>query len=297
MTRVLDRAFDILEALAGADDTISLAELHEGLEISPSTAHRLLRTMIRRGYADQDQKTSRYGPGPKLLEVAARSTTNRHLDLRRVALPCLRKLTAETGETSNLVLPYGTDEAVYIEQSKSPQTVSIFTQVGYRAPLYCTAAGKAMLATLSMMQLENYLERTTLEPATERTLTDAEALLRAMEVTRQRGFAVDDEEREEGVRCAAAAVLNHVGACVGAVSVSGPSSRIDCERIFRELGPAVRRQAAKCSVRLGYDESTDGSKDRRFWGGVMRSGRLGDHGTGSVQKGQKEKPMEGEVDS
>jgi hypothetical protein len=81
------------------------------------------------------------------------------------------------------------------------------------------------------------------------------------------------------------------------VSVSGPSSRIDCERIFRELGPAVRRQAAKCSVRLGYNESTDGSKDRRFWGGVMRSGRLGDHGTGSVQKGQKEKPMEGEVDS
>jgi len=297
MTRVLDRAFDILEALAGAEDTISLAELHEGLEISPSTAHRLLRTMVRRGYADQDQKTRRYGPGPKLLEVAARSTTNRHLDLRRVALPCLRRLTAETGETSNLVLPYGTDEVVYIEQSKSPRTVSIFTQVGHRAPLYCTAAGKAMLATFSMMQLENYLERTTLEPATGRTLTDAEELLRELEGTRQRGFAVDDEEREEGVRCAAAAVLNHVGACVGAVSVSGPSSRIDHERIFRELGPAVRRQAAKCSVRLGYDESTDGTKDRGIWGGMVLSGRLGDHGTGSVRKGQEEKPMEGEVDS
>jgi IclR family transcriptional regulator, acetate operon repressor len=297
VTRVLDRAFDILEALAGAEDTVSLAELHEGLEISPATAHRLLRTMVRRGYVDQDQKTRRYGPGPKLLEVAARSTTNRHLDLRRVALPCLRKLTAETGETSNLVLPYGTDEVVYIEQSKSPRTVSIFTQVGHRAPLYCTAAGKAMLATFSMMQLENYLERTTLEPATGRTLTDAEGLLREIEVTRQRGFAVDDEEREEGVRCAAAAVLNHVGACVGAVSVSGPSSRIDRERIFREVGPAVRRQVAKCSVRLGYDESTDGTKDRGSWGGVVLSGRLGDHGTGSVQKGQKEKPMEGEVDS
>jgi IclR family transcriptional regulator, acetate operon repressor len=296
MTRVLDRAFDILEALAGAEDTISLAELHEGLEISPATAHRLLRTMIRRGYADQDPKTRCYGPGPKLLEVAARSTTNWHLDLRRVALPCLRKLSAETGETSNLVLPYGTDEVVYIEQSKSPRTVSIFTQVGYRAPLYCTAAGKAILATFSEMQLENYLERTALEPATRRTLTDAEGLLRVMEVTRQRGFAVDDEEREEGVRCAAAAVLNHVGACVGAVSVSGPSSRIDCERIFREVGPAVRWQAAECSVRLGYDESTDGTKDPAK-AGVVVSGKLGDHRTGSVRKGQKEEHMEGEVDS
>jgi IclR family acetate operon transcriptional repressor len=297
MTRVLDRALDILEALASAEDTISLSELHEGLEISPATAHRLLRTMVRRGYVDQDQKTRRYGPGPKLLEVAARSTTNRHLDLRRVALPCLRKLTAETGETSNLVLPYGTDEVVYIEQSKSLQTVSIFTQVGYRAPLYCTAAGKAVLATFSEMHLENYLERTTLQPVTGHTLTDAEGLRREMEVTRQRGFAMDDEEREEGVRCAAAAVLNHVGACVGAVSVSGPSSRIDRERIFRELGPAVRRQAAKCSVRLGYDEHTDGTKDRGSWSGVLLSGRLGDHGKGSAKKGQQGMLVEGEIDS
>jgi IclR family transcriptional regulator, acetate operon repressor len=174
MTRVLDRAFDILEALAGAEDTLSLAELHEGLEISPATVHRLLRTMIRRGYADQDPKTRCYDPGPKLLEVAARSTANWHLDLRRVALPCLRKLSAETGETSNLVLPYGTDEVVYIEQSRSPRTVSILTQVGYRAPLYCTAAGKAILATFSEKQQENYLERTALEPAMRRTLTDAE---------------------------------------------------------------------------------------------------------------------------
>jgi IclR family acetate operon transcriptional repressor len=208
----------------------------------------------------------------------------------------LLKLSAKTGETSNLVLPYGTDEVVYIEQSRSPRTVSTFTQVGYRAPLYCTAAGKAILATFSEMQLENYLERTALEPATRRTLTDAEGLLREMEVTRQRGFAVDDEEREEGVRCAAAAVLNHVGACVGAVSVSGPSSRIDRERILREVGPAVRRQVAECSARLGYDESTDGTKDPESWGGVVLSGRLGDHGTGSVRKGQKKEHMEGEVD-
>lgn len=255
MTRSVDRAFDLLEALAAADDAMTLSALGAGLAISPATTHRLLRALMRRGYAEQDPKTRRYGPGPKLLEMAAKATTNRHLDLRRVAVPCLRKLTAETRETSNLVLPYGTDEIVYIEQSKSPQTVSIFTQVGHRAPLYCTAAGKAMLAHFSRMQLENYLDRTELEPATARTLVTEEDLLRELELTRRRGFAVDDEEREEGVRCAAAPILNHVGICVGAISVSGPSTRIGYERILSESGPEVSRQAEKCSTRLGHGTS------------------------------------------
>ncbi|WP_207956749.1 IclR family transcriptional regulator [Rubrobacter tropicus] len=257
----MDRTFDLLETLAGADDAVSLSELGGGLGISLTTVHRLLQTMVRRGYADQDPKTRRYGPGPKVLEVAARSTTNRHFDLRRVALPLLRKLTAKTGETSNLILPYGTDEIVYIEQSKSPQTVSIFTQVGHRAPLYCTAAGKAILANFSQMQLENYLARTELEPATDRTLTTEEDLLRELEVTRQRGFAVDDEEREEGVRCAAAPILNYVGICVGAISVSGPSTRIGYERILSELGPGVSRQAEKCSARLGHGAPVGGTNE------------------------------------
>jgi IclR family acetate operon transcriptional repressor len=252
VTRAVDRTFDILEVLAAADDAVSFARIREEVEIAPATVHRLLQTMVRRGYAAQDRRTRHYGPGPKLLEVAARSTTNGNLDLRRIAVPCLRKLTAETGETSNLILPYGTDEVVYIEQVKSPQMVSIFTEVGYRAPLHCTAAGKAILADLSSAELDAYLKSTQLKPSTKRTLVTPQKLVADLEDTRRRGFAIDDEEREYGVRCAAAPVLDYMGRCMAAISVSGPSTRISYERAVEKLGPSVRQWANRCSARLGY---------------------------------------------
>ena len=252
LARAVDRVFDILEVLAEVDDAVSLSRIREEVEIAPATAHRLLQIMVRRGYVVQDRRTRQYGPGPKLLEVAARSMTNGSLDLRRIVVPYLRKLTAETGETSNLVLPYGTDEVVYIEQVKSTQTVSIFTEVGYRAPLYCTAAGKAMLSSYSPAELDAYVAGTILEPSTEHTMTKPEELKAEIENTRRRGFAVDNEEREDGVRCAGAPVFNYVGRCVAAISVSGPSSRIDYDRAVEKLGPSVRRWANRCSARLGY---------------------------------------------
>lgn len=276
MTRVVERAFDVLEFLAGANDGVHLSELSQELEMSPATVHRLLRTMVGRGYADQDRKTRRYGPGPKLLEVAARATTSRYLDLRRVAMPYLRQLAAETGETGNLILPFGADEIVYVEQSRSPRTVGIFTQVGHRAPLYCTAAGKAILAHFSPAELEGYLARTTLVPVTEHTLATPEDLVGELADVRRRGFAVDDEERESGVRCAAAPILNHIGGCVGALSVSGLSTRLDLGRILEDLGPGVRQQAVRCSVRLGYSVPTGGfdtTDDAVLFRGLMRTGK------------------------
>jgi IclR family acetate operon transcriptional repressor len=256
MSRSAERALDVVEALAAAESDLSLSELQAELGLPLPTLHRLIGMLTERGYAVRHEPSRRYGPGPKLLAVAASATSRGRFDLRRVAIPVLREVTAQTGETSNLISPYGRREIVYIEQVLSPQMVRMFTEVGHRAPLYCTAAGKAILAALFPQQLEEYLAEVDLEALTPGTITSRKELRREIEVTRERGFAVDDEERAEGVRCVAGALLNHAGICVGAISVSGPSTRMSLERTL-EIGPQVRNWAAECSRRLGY-ASIDG---------------------------------------
>lgn len=254
MARSVERTLDIMEALAASDDFLSLSELRRRVGISPATAHRLLGTLKARGYATQDEKTRHYGPGAKLLEVAARATSNGRFDLRRIALPCLRRLTEETGETSNLVLPAFGGDIVYLEQVRSPRLMRIFTEVGHRAPLYCTAAGKAILSRYSPEELRTYIEGVVLEPMTARTITSRKEFSREIDEVRRLGFAIDDEERAEDVRCASAPLLDSAGNCIAAISVSGPSVRISVERAREEIGPMVRRLAVHCSEQLGYHE-------------------------------------------
>jgi IclR family acetate operon transcriptional repressor len=250
MVQSVDRTLDILEALARAEGDVSLSQLHEQLDLPLGTVHRLLNTLSERGYVVQDKGTRRYGPGPKLLEIAARAAGNSRFNLRQVAQPGLQRLTACTGETSNLVVPQG-NEIVYIDQVVSPRLVRMFTEVGRRLPFYCTGAGKAILAGFSKQQAEAYLHNMHLEATTPHTITSSDELRAAIEAARVHGFAIDDEEREEGVRCVAAPVFDHTGACVAALSISGPTTRVTREHV-RELGPLVRSVADACSAQLGY---------------------------------------------
>lgn len=250
MVQSIERALDILEALASADDGLSLTHLRERVDLPLGTLHRLLATLNERGYATQDAATRHYGPGPKLLEIAASALNHRQFSLQRIARPFLQELTAVAGETSNLVIYQG-DEAVYIEQVSGPQLVRMFTEVGQRVPLYCTGAGKAILLGMAPAQLDAYLANRQLARITAHTLTSAEQLRAEIERSRERGFAIDDEEREEGVRCAAAPVFDHIGNCVAAISVSGPTTRLSRQQVI-EIGFHVRRIAAAASAQLGY---------------------------------------------
>jgi IclR family acetate operon transcriptional repressor len=250
MVQSLDRALDLLEALAGADEDISLSQLTEQLGLPLGTVHRLLGSLASRGYAAQDRATRRYGPGPKLLEVATRAAASRRFGLARIARPALQRLTAATGETSNLLVLHG-HEAAYSEQAASPHMVRLFTEVGQRVPLYCTGGGKAILAGMGAEQLDAYLAGVTIRAWTSKTLGSAEALRAELELAAQRGFAIDDEERELGVCCVAAPIFDRLGRCVAALSISGPSTRLSVARALG-LGPAVRAEADSCSAALGF---------------------------------------------
>lgn len=249
MVQSLDRALDVLEALAEADEGISLSQLTERLGLPLGTVHRLLASLAGRGYAAQDRDTRLYGPGPRLLEVAARAANNRRFSLARIARPCLHELTALTGETSNLLELQG-GEGVYREQVASPRLVRMFTEVGQRVPLYCTGGGKAILSGFSPEQLDAYLAGTTLQAFTPKTFAEPQRLRAELAEAAARGFALDDEERELGVCCVAAPIFDRFGRCVAALSISGPTTRLSRERAI-ELGPRVRAAADACSAGLG----------------------------------------------
>jgi len=144
--------------------------------------------------------------------------------------------------------------AVYIETAASPQVVRLFTVVGNRVPLHATGAGKALLASLPQARRDALLDKTELKAHTSKTLVDRAALMRALDDARERGYALDDEEYDDGVRCVAVAV-GPVGAPVAAISISGPASRLTKQRCV-EFVPQMRRAAGELAGTLRSREGT-----------------------------------------
>ena len=235
----VDRALDLLEALVAAEGEVAITALATRTGLHVSTVHRLLATLLRRGYVRQNPETSRYYAGAKLASLS--EGRSRFGELRLRARPLLRSLTEATRETANLVV-LDDLQAVYIETMPSPQVVRLFTAVGNRVPLHATGAGKCLLAALPAAKRDTLLDRLELRPYTPHTLVDPAALRRALEEARERGFTVDDEEYDDGVRCVAVPV-GPIGAPIGAISISGPASRLTKQRCV-EFVPQMRRAAA-----------------------------------------------------
>ena len=233
-----------------------MSQVQQEVHLSPSTAHRLLQTLIDQQYAVQNESSKRYGPGPRLLVIAEQAKGNLRFNPRATVRPFLHELASETGESVNFAVPQN-GEIVYVEQVPSPRRVRMFTEVGHRAPLYCTGAGKAILAHLPAHDADAYLSDVVLEPRTPTTVTSSDRLHKDLRSARQRGFAIDNQEFEQGVRCVAAPVMDTLGTCVGAISVSGPASRLTLQQA-QELGPKVAAVAIRCSAELGHQLYADG---------------------------------------
>ena len=241
----VDRALDLLEALATAEGEVSITALAARTKLHVSTVHRLLATLLRRGYVRQNAETSRYYAGAKLATLA--EGRSRYNELRLAARPVLQTLVEATRETANLSVLDDT-AAVYIETAASPQVVRLFTVVGNRVPLHATGAGKALLASLPQTKRDALLDRADLRAHTANTLVDRAALARALDETRERGYAIDDEEYDDGVRCVAVPI-GPIGAPIAALSISGPASRLSKQRCV-EIVPQMRRAAGELAEAL-----------------------------------------------
>jgi IclR family acetate operon transcriptional repressor len=251
MVQSVTRALSILETLVQAEDDLSIVQLQSRIPLALSTLHRILQTLVASGYVYQTDSTKRYGLGYKLLEVAESAKRHARFRLGAVTHPVLKSLSMETGETTNLAL-IENDEVVYMDQVPGRHRVRMFTEIGHRAPVFCTGSGKAMLAGLPDPDLATVLNRLTLTPSTQHTLTTIDRLQKELFLIRKRGFAIDNEEFELGVRCVAAAIVSGDGRPVAAISVSGPANRLTRARAM-ELGPLVSELAATCNQALARD--------------------------------------------
>lgn len=241
------RAFRLLEALAARGDA-GLVELSRDVGLHPSTTHRLLASLIDCGYATQSPTTGRYWLGRKVLELAS-SSKARDTHLRAITRPHLEAIRQAIDETTNLVVLDGVF-AVYVDQVESRHAVRLFAEPGKRVPAYTSGAGKAMLAYQDD-GLRNALPSKPLEQLTPRTITSATDLQEEFGKIRRRGFAVDNEEYEEGVSCVGAPIFDSLGAADAAISVSAPSARLRrCG--LAEIGALLARHANEISSALGY---------------------------------------------
>ncbi|MCQ1999786.1 IclR family transcriptional regulator [Arthrobacter zhaoxinii] len=237
----VERVFDLLELIADAGGAVTLSELAAAAALPLPTIHRLLRTLVGLGYARQ-LPNRRYALGPKLIRLGEGA----NLQLGALAMPQLKRLADELGETSNMAV-LDADMVVYIAQVPSRHSMRMFTEVGRRVHTHDTGVGKAILAQLPDEQVRGIVGRAGMPTPTGYSLGSAEALLEDLGRIRDRGYSVDEQEQELGVRCFAMAVPD--APTPTAVSVSGPVSRVD-EAFADRAVPLLREAAAKISAEL-----------------------------------------------
>jgi DNA-binding IclR family transcriptional regulator len=249
------KAINILEILAQkAEVGISLAELCSLIEFPKSSTHRYLVTLQELGLAER-KSNDRYYLGTKIIELAG--TYFLKSDLRNASQATLDELAELTGETIHFAVPSGT-EVVYISKVESKHALAIFSHIGARQPMHCTALGKAILAFSDRHMLQSVLS----SPLTTRTpnsITLVKALDDELALIRSQGYAIDNEENEIGIRCVGAPIFDYTAKPIGAISISAPSDRMDPERC-KALGPLLLKAAQNISRRNGYAGPVSQSK-------------------------------------
>jgi IclR family transcriptional regulator, KDG regulon repressor len=246
----VQRAIDILNLFSRTIPELGTTEIAEALGLHKSTVAGLIFTLEANGYLDQNPATRKYRLGLRILERS--SALLSQVEVRKVAMPWLEQLRSWFGEGVKLAIRDGVD-VVYIEQLQGTHPLGVRDEVGKRAPVYCTALGKALVAWLPPSEVSEIVGRCKFTPFTPNTITSPGQFIAELDRTRARGYALDDEEIEMGGRCISAPIFNHTGRPVAAVSVSVPLPRIPISEIPR-FAEKVRETAKTVSTRLGYME-------------------------------------------
>lgn len=243
----LDKALMLLEFIGETDDGLQLSDLAQRAGLPPSTAHRLLTTLERRRFVQFDNANRRWCIGVQAFTVGSAFLPRR--DLIRSALPFMRQLMEECGETVNLAVE-SNGEAVFLAHVESHELMRASSRPGSRVPLHGSAVGKALLSTLPEREVSRILHKHGLRHLTPNTIVSPTDLRLALAEVREKGFAFDNEEHAFGVRCVAAPVFDERGEAVAAISVLAPTARLADERVA-DLGSRVRRLARKVTSELG----------------------------------------------
>ncbi|MBR5640523.1 MAG: IclR family transcriptional regulator [Firmicutes bacterium] len=244
----IDRVFDILEVLSSIPQGMALSDISEAVGLHVSTTHRLLAALTSRGYVRKDAGTGKYRLTLRLFEISQRVSTV--LDLLPVSEHYLEELANLSGEAVHLVERSGSEVVYLYKFEPYSNPVNISSSVGRHNPMYCTGVGKSILACLPEDEVKAVWDATDVQKFTEKTLTTLGALQADLGKTRERGYAIDDEEHDPNVRCVAAPIFNWKDEPVAAISISAPSSRFT-EETIQKLAPKVIAAAKEISGLLG----------------------------------------------
>jgi len=248
--QVIDRALSILDLLSAQGPDLTLAEISDRLQLHKSTVHRLIMVLERHNLLERNSVNGRYRLGLKLFELGTKAVSQ--LNLRERARPFLERLVLETSETVHLCV-LDDSEVVYLDKVEPERSVRMATSIGRRNPAHCTAAGKAMMASLPGTQVESIVRKQGMRAVTSHTITSLLELKKELERIRKLGYSVDNEEIEEGVRCVGCVVRNFSGEPLAAISISGPAFRLTPEKV-PVLASAVMAVARDLSKGLGFKE-------------------------------------------
>jgi DNA-binding IclR family transcriptional regulator len=240
------RTVTILERVAELEEA-GVTELADNLDVTKGTVHNHLATLEEHGLVIRNGEKFRLGL--RLFEFGER--TKSHHKIYDVGVPEVDTLAEETEELGNLLVEEQ-GRGIYLYRARGDDALSLDTGIGSRVYLHQTGLGKAILAHLPEERVDEIIDEHGLEPSTEQTRTSRDTLFEDLEQIRERGYALDTEERAEGVRCVAAPVITNDGVVRGAVSVAGPVSRLRGDYLETTVPDMVKRTANVISINLSY---------------------------------------------
>ena len=247
---VIDRAAQILDCFGFDHQELSVSEIGAKTHLHRSTAHRILMALEYNDLIQQNSENGKYRLGVKLFRLGHQAVS--HLNLREICRSFLTRIMNETKETVHLAV-LDEDQVLYLDKVEGPHALRMPSRVGRRIPTYCTSLGKAMLSCLDDQEVKNIFRGLALRPYTANTVKTLSRLLTDLRIIRKRGYSVDNEEIEIGLRCVGAPIKDYTGAMVGAISVAAPSARLTSQKI-PAVGRLVVTTAEEISEKLGYEK-------------------------------------------
>lgn len=248
--KVIHRVFELLDILVQHPAGLTLVELSQHLELPKSTTHRLLQVLIKLNAIREAQEPGRYMLGYLFLKLSEGFLQS--FDWVQEIHPRLEKLNQESKETVHLgVLDDACHQVIHIARLDSSQAVRVFSRIGQPRPVHATALGKAMLSCFERNELEEILTNYDFKRFTPNTITDFEAFMSNLTETRERGYAIDQEEGEANIACIAAPICNGQGTVMAAISISMPVHRLD-EQTQEILARLTVETATEISTLFSY---------------------------------------------
>ncbi len=247
----VSHALDILESFTKTEKELGVTELSKRLGLHKNNVFRLLATLEHRGYIEQNKETENYRLGPKTLQIGSIFIEQR--ECRRQARPILESLMAATNETA-VVAVLRANRVIYMDSVEAERTVRAISRIGAMLPAHCTAVGKAQLSLLAVEEIEKLYQEPVLEQMTPRSLKTRDALVADLTRTRERGYAVENEECDADVRSIAAPVRDFSKNVIAAIGIIAPAHRLTDQQL-QQGGVVARLQEAVLTLsrKLGFE--------------------------------------------